>query len=255
MRRALLLLRDPPQYRRDRFAAGLQAAGFRLCQAIPDPLERDVLVIWNRYIHWHDEARRFERAGATVLVAENSPLAGLVDGKRFALARSFHNDSTTVRGSDPSRWDALGVDLAPWRTSGEHVLVCPNRSFGTPGRIMPQGWGDDVCARLRKVTKREVRLRPHPGKHPPAKPLSDDLAGAWCTVIWSSSAGVHSLIAGVPVICEAPYWIAKEAAGTDTASIEAPPMPDRLPTVQRLAWAVWSADEIQDGRAFRYLLQ
>lgn len=246
------MIREAMHYRRDVFCSGLQAAGYELHERIVDPKPGDIVCVWNRYGVWSDEALRFERRGAAAVIAENSYIQG--ETKRFALARSFHNDSTVVPDGGPERWHALNIDLMPWRTSGEHVLVCPNRSFGTPGRIMPGYWGQDVCQRLAKVTKREIRLRPHPGNKPAEKPLADDLVNAWCTVIWSSSAGVHSLIAGVPVVSESPFWICKSAAGAAIADVESPPMPDRLAAMQRLAWAVWSVDEISSGEAFRRLL-
>jgi len=259
LRRALSLLRPQPHYRAERFAAGLRAAGYEVCQAIPDPRPGDVILTWNRYGHYDDECRRFERWGADVLIAENSYLAGVVPGKWHALARSYHNDAATVREGSAERWKALGVDLMPWRTDGGHVLVCPNRLFGVVGRAMPIDWAADVCARLARVTDREIRLRPHPGNKPPEKPLADDLAGAWATVIWSSSAGAHSLIAGVPVVCEAPHWICEIAAANRIEWIDQLPRMlfsgnTREAALQLLAWAIWSVEEIESGVAFKHLL-
>lgn len=255
--KAYVGIRTEPHYRRDAFIAGLSAAGYEIAPGPAQGRPGDLYVIWNRYSEWHNQACRFEAAGGTVIVAENGYVGkggvsphSMKDRDPYALARSYHNDATVIPEGGPERWDALGVDLKPWRTGGQHVLVCPNRSFGIPGRMMPSDWANDVVRRLAKLTQREIRVRPHPGNSAPKKPLADDLAGAWCTVIWSSSAGVHSLIAGVPVICEAPYWIAKGAAGINIAQIESPPMPDRLPALRRLAWAQWSLAEITAGAPF-----
>jgi hypothetical protein len=219
-----------------------------------------VLCIWNRYLDRHELATRFEAAGGAVIVAENGYVGpggrsphGMFPREWYALARSFHNDSTAVPWGDSSRWRALGIDVKPWEPDGDHILVCPNRSFGTPGRIMPPTWPVDVVRRLAKLTTREIRVRPHPGNCSPPTPITDDLRGAWACVIWSSSAGVHSLIAGVPVICEAPFWIAKEAAGR-IEEIESPPTPNRAPIFERLAWANWNLKEIESGEAFAHLL-
>jgi hypothetical protein len=261
MKRAYCLIRDTPTYRREAFIAGLSTAGFHVVLDHPSEVRAgDALCIWNRYLDRHDLATRFEAAGGHVLVAENGYVlpgggsphdAPLRDW--FALARSYHNDDTVITGGDSSRWDALDVKLDPWRETGGHVLVCPNRSFGTPGRYMPFNWAEGVAALLKRTTKREIRIRPHPGNSAPARPLCEDLAGAWATVIWSSSAGVHSLIAGVPVICEAPFWIAKEVAGT-IDQIESPQTPVRQPALKRIAWAQWSLAEIQSGEAFDHVL-
>src|SRR6185369_12615873 len=176
-----------------------------------------------------------------------------------------HNDDRLIAEDDASRWNALGVELKPWREEGKHVLVCPNRSFGTPGRFMPWAWAEDVAARLRQLTNRPIRIRPHPGNSAPAKPLAEDLADAWCTVIWTSSAGVHSLIAGVPVISEAPAWICRKAAylGYETFRARDEPRTEesgafwdsnRLAAMHRLAWANWSLAEIQSGEALDRVL-
>jgi len=266
MKRAYVAIREAPLYRREAFVAGLKACCYDVHVGTPQAFDcNTVFVCWNRYHENHIACSHVESAGGTVLIAENGYL--LPGGgsphhapvrEWFALARGYHNDDSVIPEGDASRWDALGVELNPWRTDGGHVLVCPNRSFGTPGRFMPVGWADDVAARLKKITKREVRIRPHPGNNAPVKPLAEDLAGAWATVIWSSSAGAHSLVAGVPVICEAPHWICKAAAysGIEFVLTEKPEYDiDRERALHRLAWANWSLAEIQSGESFDHLLR
>ena len=117
-------------------------------------------------------------------------------------------------------------------------------------------WADDVARRLRAYTTREIRIRPHPGnwqKEPPRVPLVADLEGCWAMVTWASSAGVHALLAGVPVIREAPWWILAGAASSDIRAVEHPPEPDRLPAFVRLAWAQYNIEEIAAGLPFEKL--
>lgn len=254
-------------YRHEAFTAGLQAAGYEVRTALPQGRHGDVLLIWNRY-HFHQAATQFEAAGGKVIVAENGYLGpgGIsphsMDPRTvFALGLGAHNDSAAIPEGGLDRWRALGVDLKPWRTTGEHVLVCPNRSFGTPGRVMPPTWAADVSARLKKLTNREIRIRPHPGNRPAEKPLADDLSGAWVCVIWSSSAGVHALVAGIPVICESPAWIGMKAAFTafasewDAMEESEPDYLDynRLRAMSDVARGQWSVEEIASGEPFRLL--
>jgi hypothetical protein len=263
--RAYVGIRDQPVYRRDAFVAGLRAAGIGDIRfGSPQTIDRDtVFLSWNRYGVGDSDARRVEAAGGTVLIAENGYVArgGLSPHSMerrdpYALARSFHNDDSVIpQGGGPERWDALGVDIKPWRADGAHVLVCPARSFGTPGRFMQVDWAQTVSKRLAALTRREIRVRPHPGNVPPKRSLAEDLRDCWAVVVWASSAGVHALIAGVPVITCAPYWIAKGAAGTALEQIERPPMPARLPTLRRLAWAQWHLAEIEGGEPFARLLE
>lgn len=250
------LTRRDMYYRHDSFSAGLKAAGYEVRQGAPQGSPGDVLLIWNRYGEYHDMATRFEQAGGTVIVAENGYINGPKDGGDFyAMARHGHNGSGQTPEGGPERFNALAVTLEPWRTDGKHVLICPNRAFGTPGLIMPVDWAGNTRRALEKLTKCEVRVRDHPGNDKPKKPLADDLKDAWVMVIWASSAGVHALIAGIPVICMAPYWICKSAAYDNLKEIESLGMkPDRMPALNRLAWAQWRLGEIESGEAFRALL-
>lgn len=254
--KAYCAIRDQPVYRRDAFVRGLEAAGYQVMpmHTIGPGRKGDVLVIWNRYGGLHDTASRFEREGGVVLVAENGYLANDRSNRtRYAIARTGHNGSGEWFFGGPERWEKLQIRLQPWRESGDHILICPNRSFGRPGYIMPSDWPEVVAKQLKGITKRPVRIRPHPGNDPPKRPLADDLRNAWAVIIWSSSSGCEALVSGIPVFCFAPAWIAKSATCPDIRLINNPPLPDRLPAMQRLAWAQWHVEEIARGEPFQYL--
>lgn len=255
--KAYCLIREQPVYRRDAFCKGLAAVGAEVSLNNP-PRGRtgDWLLIWNRYGHWHDIATRFEAEGGEVLVAENA-YVGLdrANRQRYAIARDGHNGSGAWPLGDGSRWDALGVPLQPWRATGGHVLVCPNRSFGRPDMLMPCDWAQQAAKELQRYTRRPIRIRPHPGNDPPKIPLAHDLKDAWAVLVWGSSAGCDALIAGIPVFCCGNYWILGGASSKGgLRTIEDPELPDRLPAFQRLAWAQWHVEEIASGEAFQHLL-
>lgn len=254
------LTRREVHYRHEAFSKGLAAAGYDVVTAMPGPIRgEDVLLIWNRYGEFHELATRFEKFGGTVVVAENGYLGKDEHGQqRYALARHAHNGRGQWEVGGPERFAALNVELKDFRLySSGHILVCPNRSFGMPGMIMPCDWANDVARRLKKLTSREIRVRPHPGNVPPKRPLADDLQGASAVVIWGSSAGVHALVDGIPVFCESPYWICHEAAHHtfDRINDPVPMVSTRLDAMRRLAWAQWTLAEIQSGEAFDHLLR
>lgn len=263
--KAWIGIREQPHYRRDAFASGLRACGYDVHFGTPTSYEPGmVYVSWNRYDVGHAICTKVEQAGRIALVAENGYIGpggvsphGMNPREWYALAIGGHNGQGQWSTGGPERWDALGVDLKPWRADGDHILVCPNRPFGRPGYAMAGNWAEDVAARLRAITKRPVRIRPHPGNDPARKPLAEDLAGAWACVIWSSSAGVQALVAGIPVICEAPAWIVHRAALGYCAvdDVARPSRGPRLPQLRRLAWAQWHVDEIATGEPFRHLLR
>lgn len=245
--------------------AGLRLAGFDV--SIERPVAArpgDVLLIWNRY--WDNDrlATEFERQGGTVLVAENGYLDPSRYGQRswYALAIGGHNGQGEWFPGGPERWQEitpqLGAELKPWRDTGGHILVCPNRSFGRPGFIMPENWAERTAAELRTFARRPVRVRPHPGNVQPRLPLQADLDGCWAVVIWGSSAGVHALLAGIPVISMAPAWVCEGAAyhGIEFVLTERPELDiDREAAFERMAWAQWHIDEIASGVPFRHLLR
>lgn len=259
--RAFSLIRKDPFYRHDAFITGLRAAGYEVHDGPPPDRARpgDVLVAWNRYWHIEQICDRFEAEGGTVLVAENGYIQGRHDGgDYYALAVHGHNGSGRWHIGGPERWEALGVELKPWRDEGKHILVAPNRSFGMRGFIMPEHWGENTADALRRVTTRDVRVRPHPGNNRPSVPIEHDLANAHCVVIWSSSVGVKALIAGIPVICMAPWWICRSAAVTDLNQIHLVHemrRHSREEALQALAWAQWKTSEIASGEPFRHLLR
>lgn len=276
--RAYCAIRPQPHYRREAFHAGLKAAGYDVRTGVPgNPGDCQVLVIWNRYDINHQLALMVEKAGGVVLVAENGYLnagggtpkfdvhEGVESGHYYALAKGGHNGSGTwpdragghwIAETETygARWRALGIELKAWRTAGKHILVCPNRSFGRPDLIMPPNWAADVERRLKSATKREVRVRPHPGNDRPARPLEADLEGAHAVVIWSSSAGVHALVHGIQVVCEGPAFILKGACARSVRDIDLLCLGEREPHFERLAWAQWTVDEIASGEPFRRLL-
>ena len=278
MPRAWCLIREQPAYRREAFAAGLAAAGFAVeCQdyarcRIPfaEIGADDALVVWNRYGTVENLAREFEARRGRVLVAENGYLGADAEGRQhYSLAVGGHNGSGRWHVGGPERWERLGIEIGPWRRDGAHVLVCPNRPFGPRGLAMHSRWGEECAARLRMLTRREVRLRPHPGNWQRdaatvREGLMRDLDGAWACVIWASSAGLHALLAGIPVICEAPSWIARRSAfeadcAPDAVDVASPWMrmgadATRLETFRALAWHQWTVDELAGGEPFRLLM-
>jgi hypothetical protein len=111
--------------------------------------------------------------------------------------------------------------------------------------------------RLRGQTKLPVKSNEHPGNDKPKVPLDVYLERAAAVFIWYSSAGVHALIQGIPVVCEAPAWICDTAA---QRSLEDVPAAfegweeRRQWALERLAWAQWSKKEVASGEAFKRLL-
>lgn len=234
--RAWLNLRHNVSPRRDAFAAGLASLGYRVIDGTtltPEP--GDVLVTWNRINIGNAAALAFESRGLPVLVTENAIWGNdFTGGSWLTLARKWHNTAGRFPVGDSERWDSLGVELAPWRTSGETVIL-PQRGIGAGG--MPRGWGESARDRF------GGRIRQHPGQRA-AVPLEHDLARVGQVVTWGSGAAIKALLWGIPVVSEMPGWIG-EQDNTDAG---------RLAMFRRMAWAQWQLNEIADGSALRWML-
>lgn len=249
--RALNLLREALHYRRAAFDAGLAACGFQVVRAIVRPTPEDVLVIWNRYGGYHEEACRFEAAGARVVVVENGYLGkGWRGGDWYAMALGHHSGAGIWPVGGPQRWAKLGVELAPWRdpAAAGDLLVLGQRGIGEPGLASPQGWAEAVQRQF------GGRIRPHPRDQAAATPLERDLAGARAVLTWHSAGALHALLAGVPVFYGFPRWIGAGAARPLWEFDLGPLHGDRQAMFERLIWAQWTLDEIAAGDALAHLL-
>lgn len=251
---AACVIRSGPSYRQEQFVRGLKACGFRVeLKAAVRPDSGDIIVVWNRYGQFERYAKRYEDRGCPVIVAENGWIGQTPDGhKLYALCRDHHNGAGRWKEGTEDRWSPLGIELKPWRSDGTHILVLPQRGIGPPGVAMPGGWLDDVVRRLRKATRRPVRIRKHPGLE--KTPLEPDLEDCWACVTWASGAAIKAMAAGIPVFHELERWIGAPAARFGMADLENPFLGDRLPMFRRLAWAQWSIEEIATGEPFRRLL-
>lgn len=235
MKRAWLNLRLSLRERVEAFTRGLRRHGYEVHLGLqPHPEPGDLMVSWNRIGTADDVARRFEERGLPVLVAENAIWGNeFLGGGWLTLARNRHNTAGTFPVGDAARWDALGVELDPWRPAGGEVVGLPQRGIGAPPTAMPRYWVPPGCTRIRE----------HPGQHAVID-LRKDLRRASKVVTWGSGAAVKALMWGIRVESHMPNWIG-EQQNTDES---------RLEMFRSLAWAQFRLPEITSGYAFERLL-
>lgn len=232
--RAYLNLRFTVPERRRIFAAGLTRLGYEVVYGVTmTPGPRDILCTWNRIGEGANAARAFEAASQPVIVAENASWGNqFAGGAWYHMTRNQHNQSGRFPVGGHLRWDSLNVELAPWRTSGETVIL-PSRGFGGSEHRMPREW----------PMMQKGRLRPHPGTGPCVL-LREDLARAGKVITWGSGAAIQAIMWGIPCESHMPGWIGS-CLPTDES---------RLTMLRRLAWAQHRVSEIEDGSAFARLL-
>lgn len=251
-----VLKRQP--YNGDVIEAALRRMGFDILSAPSRaPQAGDVLVQWNRYARDEADASRYEKAGATVLIVENGYFGrNFLGNQWYAIAKSQHNGAGVWPKGDINRWQSFGIELKPWRADGEEVVILAQRGMGSNLCREPADWPARAHNALTGLTRRPVRIRQHPGPQGavPAVSLEDDLSNAWAAVTWGSSAGLKALAMGIPVFHGFSQWIGKGAAKPFGSEIEAPLLGVREGVFARVATAMWSLEEIREGKPFRCLL-
>lgn len=254
---AACLIRDQPHYRSEAFKRGLRACGYTFAHSVRPSDRRDLLVIWNRYGSNEVAADLWEHRGGTVIVAENGYIGKDDEGRQlYALSVHGHNGSGWFPVGDEDRFGSLSIPLKPWRQAGDYVLVCGQRGIGSRSMASPHGWHDRAAMNVSAHTGRVAKIRQHPGRHAPAVALEDELKGAWACMVWSSGSGVKALVEGVPVIYDAPHWIAAGAAvRLKDADALCTDDGKRSEAMRRLAWGQWRVAEIESGEPFARMLQ
>jgi hypothetical protein len=182
----------------------------------------------------------------------------------------FFDDLDVHKWNQYSQWH--GVDVKPWRSNGDHILLLCQRPHGWNLFGNDQfKWIDKTVNTVRQYSNRPIVVRFHPGdgtkeaaaeqvkrRHGNAVQLStnphivDDLKNCWCAVGYNSTPNVVAAIEGVPVYVEDPVnsW-ASDVAFTDPSQIENPPMPDRSEWIHRIANIHWSNREVCSGVLWR----
>lgn len=184
---------------------------------------------------------------------------------------------------DPGRWETIqkhmNIAVKPWRTTGDHVLICLQRDGGwSMAGYDVADWCLDAVTKLRRYTKRPIRIRAHPGDKKshryvrkicdtlvrqgvrnfyisePEHTLMQELDNAWAVVNHNSSPAVAAAICGVPVIStDITRSQARDVSSPDLSQIEDLPTFDRTRWLHRLAQFHWSYDDLSSGRAWQHM--
>ena len=179
-------------------------------------------------------------------------------------------------GNTSDRRISLGLELTPWRTDGEFILICGQHDKSLQWQDMPRisEWLISTIEEIRKHTDRSIIYRPHPRcplpnienqfknvyrqepKHVSGTYDDFDMQfdNIWATISHSSNPGIHSCIAGVPSFVSS-HSLAYPVANDINLlhNIENPAKPDRSQWLNDYAYTEWTIKEISDGNPLKYL--
>jgi hypothetical protein len=166
------------------------------------------------------------------------------------------------------------MDLKPWRTNGDHILITLQRPLGWSMRgVNLKTWLQTTFSKIRQHSDRPIRLRWHPGDwkafpryepmlkkynatlSPQETSITDDLVNCWALVCHNSTPSAVASIEGIPAfITDDPnYSQAGDVANTDFSRLENPIMLDREQWIRKLAQCHWSFDDVQSGRCWKHM--
>ena len=255
------------------FRQGLDALG--LTHRSHD-LDADVAVIWS--VVWAGRMRanqevwqHYRGQGRPVIVLE----VGLLDrGRTWKMAvngtgsYAYHG-----HGLDLDRPRKLGIQAQPWQQSGDHILVCAQRTDSLQWQAQPDitTWLTNLRDRARMYTQRPLVLRSHPRQRVPevagfhndlprsvpgtydSFDLERGLDQAWAVINHNSGPGVQAILRGVPAFVDASS-LAAPVGNLDLAMIESPALPDRGAWLIQICHTEWRPEEIATGWPIERLL-
>ena len=193
-------------------------------------------------------------------------------------------------GMPPDRWIRMGLELKPWRTGGEYILLCAQVPWDSQvQRSDHVEWLAQTIQEIRKHTDRPIVFRGHPKAwrqanpyHALSKPVlkmvkhsnlacaptttfEEDFEGAHAVVTFNSNVATLCNVAGVPVFTGAACLadpIAIRGDWTGRMFLEALAI-DPLPRVvdgreqwaYDLAYKQWTVEEFRKALPWMHLMR
>lgn len=260
----------------DAFRIGAMALGHSCVDNTPS--NNCIDVIWS--VLWHGRMgpnkeiwERARKEGRPIVVLE---VGGIQRGNTWKVGLNGINSNSFpfAINNTSERAEQLGLKLTPWRTQGNHILICAQHDKSLQWQDMPNvsNWIIQTVDKIQQHTDRTIIIRPHPRCPLPdiekefrnvIRQQPQQIAGtydsfdmnfknAWATINWSSNPGIHSIINGVPAIV-GPNSIAYSVAEHDLKNIENPFMPDRQQWLNDYAWTEFTINEIAQGLPLKRL--
>ncbi len=256
---------------------GHQVAAFELGPNEPEPGSQDVVCLVG--VKSADRVRAHRHAGSHVIMLDKGYNRARLGAKtrqwehwRIAVDSHHPTNRLQLRTWPGDRWEALQMQLKPWRTvtaAGHIVLAGSSAKYHAYyGLKHPTTFARNVVSQLRGLTQRPLVYRPKPSwseatpvskarfSRPPER-IHDVLVNCHAMVTHGSNACFEALVAGVPTIVLGD-GVVKPISSTDLADIEAPRLAsyeERLQLVAGLAYHQYTTAEFARGVGWQIIAE
>ena len=261
----------------DAFREGCRALGF---STVDNSNDSDVDVIWSVLFNGRMAANKaiWERNIQTSKPTIVLEVGGIKRGTTWKVGLNGINRDAFFGdiGNSSDRSNLLNLEVKPWRTDGEYILIAGQHDKSLQWQGMPRmsNWVIETISEIRKHTDRPIIFRPHPRcplahiekefknvyRQEPRHVTNtyDDFDmgfdNVWATISYSSNPGIHSCINGVPA------FVSTHSLAYDVANdidflhhIEQPLMPDRTQWLNDYAHTEYTIEEIAAGLPLKNL--
>lgn len=215
--------------------------------------------------------RECERCGVVPIMFDKGYVRDRLPDARvwqfWRVAVGAHHPTRYLSGRKLSaeRWQALGLDIEPWRNFADIVLIAGSseKYHNFYGLEHPTEWARKVVEQLRSMTNKRIVYRPKPSWHDakpirgaefsgPTDKLGPILENAWAVVTHGSNLCFEAALRGVPSIVLGD-GVAAPISSTRLAEIANPKLGKREQWLANLAHWQWTEDEMADGLMWKFL--
>jgi hypothetical protein len=226
----------------------------------------DCVVTFGQRLHSKTVASTYRERGVPVITIDLPPLR--IDDFE-STHRAMWLDHVNWMPEHPCPADRLmnlKLKINERREDGSGVLVAGQAQDDAAhgmGAVALREWAKSTANAVGDFYP--VTWRPHPqysfklnGFQVSDEPIDEALEKDWRAVVtYNSTVGLAALLAGIPVFCDPSSFYA-ELCGTSLAGLAAP----RFPTIgrmtrffSRLAYVMWTFDEIESGKPIEFILK
>jgi len=258
------------------FIESLEKAGEEV--QINEDKNSDIVVIWS--VLWQGRMIGYKRIWDECQL-KNKPVVvlevgGIKRNETFKVGINGVNREADFANQpvDDKRWKKLNIELKPWQSTGNTIIICGQHHRSHQWRNNPSMnlWFEQQINEIRKYTNRPILVRPHPRNpvgldikkwknvsyKPPQRDYNtiDDtdfketLKHTWAVINYSSNPAIIAVFNGIPVFVS-DQSLCYDVGNINISKINNPVMPNRNEWANKLAYTEWTTNEIKQGLPWR----